>query len=181
MGTLKIIIGPMWSSKSTALLALYRKYRAIGKGVLLLNHASDVRYMKDGISTHDGIMEKCHMINNLSEMMRLPDYGSSEVVLINEGQFFQDLLTVLPRECDGTEKTFVVAGLSGGYERQPVGDILLLIPHAETVEKLEGLCQDCHDGTPGPFTKRKVPVRDGESLVGGALEYKCVCRKHYKE
>lgn len=179
MGTLKLIIGPMWSSKSTELLALCRKYRAIGKSVLLLNHASDTRYIKDGISTHDGIMEKCHMVETLSHALALPEYEKSQVVLVNEGQFFTDLMEVVPLECDRTAKTFIVAGLSGGYARQPVGDILLLIPHAESVLKLEGLCQECRDGTVGCFTKRKRPIKEGESAVGGADQYKCVCRRHY--
>jgi thymidine kinase len=169
----------MWSSKSTELLALFRKYRAIKKAVLLINHASDTRYAKDGISTHDGILERCHMVDTMAQVLALPDYAGCQVVLINEGQFFPDLVKVLTSECDRTDKTFVVAGLSGGYSRQPVGDILMLIPHAETVQKLEGLCQDCRDGTPGCFTKRKRPIREGESAVGGGEQYKCVCRRHY--
>jgi len=176
---LKLILGPMWSSKSTALLALYRKYRAIGKRVFLINHASDTRYTSHGLSTHDGVTEKCHMAATITETLTHPEYRDAEVVLINEAQFFSDLLSTIPAECDKTDKTFVIAGLSGGYERQAVGAILLLIPHAETVEKLEGLCQDCKDGTPGPFTKRKTPPKEGESLIGGSEQYKCVCRKHY--
>lgn len=179
MGNLRLIIGPMWSSKSTALLALHRKFQAIGKTVLLVNHASDTRYMEDGISTHDGVRVRCHMAGSMAEVLALPEYPEAKVVLINEGQFFPDLLAIIPRECDATDKSFVVAGLSGGYERQPVGDILKLIPHAETVEKLEGLCQDCKDGTPAPFTKRMKPAREGESLIGGAGTYKCVCRRHF--
>jgi thymidine kinase len=179
MGYLRLIIGPMWSSKSTTLLAYHRKYHAIGKNALLINHASDLRYIQDGVCTHDGQAEQCHMVNTMADVVRLPEYATADMVLVNEGQFFPDLLEVVTRECDATDKIFIVCGLAGGYARQPVGQILQLIPHAEAVEKLEGFCQECADGTPGPFTKRKAPLHPGESLVGGGDHYKCVCREHF--
>jgi thymidine kinase len=119
------------------------------------------------------------MVNTMADVVKLPEYATADMVLVNEGQFFPDLLEVVTRECDATDKIFIVCGLAGGYARQPVGQILQLIPHAEAVEKLEGFCQECADGTPGPFTKRKVPLHPGESLVGGGDQYKCVCREHF--
>jgi thymidine kinase len=178
MGRLHLIMGPMFSGKSASLLALCRKYRAIGKTVMMINHCSDMRYTGNGITTHDGDSMSCHRISELTEMLALTDYDGSDVVLINEGQFFPDLTKVLIVEADNTDKTFVVCGLSGGYLRQSVGQMLDLIPFAESVEKLTGFCQICADGTPGEFTCRRPHV-ESESLIGGKELYLCTCRTHY--
>ena len=168
----------MFSGKSASLLGLCRKYRAIGKRVMMINHGSDSRYSETGITTHDGDTMACHKIFNISEMLTLEDYNVSDVILINEGQFFPDIVEVLESEADVSDKTFVVCGLSGGYMRQSVGRILDLIPHAETVEKLTGFCEVCADGTPGEFTCRRRDAPSAE-LVGGKESYFCTCRKHY--
>lgn len=54
-GSLRLIVGPMFSGKSTALLHVIHSYRAIGKHVLVVNHAFNQRYdTGKGVTTHDG-------------------------------------------------------------------------------------------------------------------------------
>ena len=178
MGKLHLIIGPMFSGKSASLLALCRRYRAIGKRVMMINHGSDLRYCEDGITTHDGDTMVCHRLFELNKMKSFEDYESSDVILINEGQFFPDLVSVVETEADNTDKIFVICGLSGGFMRQSVGQLLDLIPHAETVEKLTGFCHVCADGTQGEFTSRRADATT-DVLVGGKELYFCSCRKHY--
>lgn len=180
MGKLHLIIGPMFSGKSASLLALCRRYRAIGKSVIMINHISDTRYCVDGITTHDGDTMICHRLDRMEDMPKLEDYRSSDVILINEGQFFSDIVQIIEREADTTDKIFVVCGLSGGYERQSVGHLLDLIPHAETVEKLTGFCHVCADGTNGEFTCRRRDVKT-DALIGGSELYFCSCRRHFLE
>ena len=48
-------------------------------------------------------------------------------------------------------KNVIVAGLDGDFKRNPFGDILKLIPHAEKVSKLSALCTICGDGTKASF------------------------------
>jgi thymidine kinase len=182
MGKVWLIIGPMWSGKSSKLLSLTRKFDAIGRNVLLINHKSDNRYGSGCVTTHDGDRLLCHVAETLQEVKGTSEYIQSDVVLINEGQFFADLVDFVQDGSDTTEKTFVVCGLAGGFMRQPLGDILDLIPLAEKVEKISGLCMRCRDGTPGDFTRRKG--WDGRDIdpnvvIGGKELYECVCRKHW--
>ena len=58
------------------------------------------------------------------------------------------------------------------------GEILKLVPLANSVTKLTALCKQCGDGTPGLFTKRIVNKCE-QILIGGEDMYQAVCRKHF--
>jgi len=179
-----LVIGPMWSGKTFHVIRLARRYRAIGKNVLFVDHVSDDRYHSDKnalthVISHDGLMEKSVFVEKLHDILSMKDYISADVVIIEEGQFFPDLFNFVTTESDKLEKEFIVSGLAGDFQRKEIGQMLLLIPHAEIVEKLNGLCSECADGTQGCFTRRKVSVgKVDQILVGGKESYQCVCRKH---
>jgi len=129
---LEVILGPMFSGKTTTLLT-----RARGKTVII-NHVLDTRC--EGVKTHDGVEATALKCN------ALPVSIDADTVLIDEAQFFESL------DCVETlAPNVVVAGLSGDYMRKPFGRILELIPIADKVTVLTAKC-DC--GEPAPFTKR---------------------------
>ena len=141
---LELILGPMYSGKTTLLL------EHMTEKTLLLNHKLDTR--TDGVSTHDGLKVPAHKCDIL------PVVCGFDTVLIDEAQFFSSL--------DGVEdlaKTVVVAGLSGDYMRRPFGKILDLIPKAD---KVTFLTARCSYGRPAPL-KRVSPTTD---LVERALQ-----------
>ena len=57
---------------------------------------------------------------------------------------------------DNFKKHVICAGLDGDFNRQPLGDVLRLIPHCDDIVKLKALCKKCGDGTPALFSKRIV-------------------------
>ena len=177
---IRIVIGPMWSGKTFSVIRLARRYRAIGKQVLFIDHTSDTRYT-NGIAkhlvSHDGMQEHCLFSDNLLSLLDNVEYLAADVVIIEEAQFFPDLLQFIQDQGD-LGKDFIISGLVGDYQRKPIGDILKIIPFAERVDKLDGLCKYCADGTPGCFTKRIVDNSE-QVLVGGKDMYECVCRVHY--
>jgi thymidine kinase len=173
MGKLTVIIGPMFASKSTELLRNVNRYEAIGKKVLVINHSSDVRYAKDSIHTHDGRSRKCISIESLSECN--DDVYNYDAIVIDEAQFFKDLYEFVVPVVDISNHHVIVGALSGDYKREPIGETLRLIPHADEIIKLESLCSICNDMTPGLFTKRIVASEE-QVLVGGSDSYIPVCR-----
>lgn len=183
---LQLVLGPMYSGKTCQVIRLARRYRAIGKKVIFVDHTSDTRNAPQDssadaiISTHDGVSEKCVFVDKLEDLLNMQEYTQAQVVVVEEAQFFPDLLQFLPRETDVSGKDFIVSGLSGDFQRNVIGDILYLIPYAEHVHKLNGLCNVCNDGTLGCFTKRIVSCTD-QVLVGGKESYQCVCRKHFHD
>jgi len=177
-GSIKLIIGCMYSGKTSELIREYNKWKSINKTVLIINFAEDERYGKDNfLYSHDKIKAQCVKtlkLNNITKQI-LDEY---EIILINEGQFFSDLKENVINWCDNYNKHIIVAGLDGDFERNKFGDILDLIPHADDVVKIKGLCSLCKDGTSAIFSLRIT--NDKEQKVIGSDNYIPVCRKHYK-
>lgn len=189
MGYLEIILGPMFSSKTSTLLEIYKKCKFCNISVSIINHSIDQRYHNTMISTHDKIMAPCIQAEKLSEIWlndnidnQLVDNESynllknSDVILINEGQFFSDLYEVVVDMLNKNKKVYI-CGLDGDFERKKFGSVLDLIPLCDKVTKLTSLCSLCKDGTPGIFSMRLTKER--EQTVVGSENYIPVCRKCY--
>ena len=184
-GFFELIIGPMYAGKSTALLRHIDKFKYLGKVILVINHAFNNRYNSINVSTHNGYTyDDCIVINNLQDIFENEEYlekfKRAEVIIIDELQFFKDALKYIPEWCDNDKKYIVACGLSGNAKREPMGDVLNLIPHADKVHTLAALCSECCDGTPAIFSKKIVNNNDN-ILVGSTDIYAAVCRKHYLE
>ena len=103
--------------------------------------------------------------------------GPSEVILINEGQFFEDLYDVVIDMLRFNKRVYV-CGLDSDFERKKFGQILDLIPLCDKVNKLTSLCSQCKDGTPGIFSMRLT--NETEQTIVGSDSYIPVCRKCYE-
>jgi thymidine kinase len=178
-GSINIIIGCMFSGKSTETIRLIRRYKTMGnKNILVINHALDTRYGESVISSHDKVQLKCLSLKKLSDIQEDSEYKNSDVIFIEEGQFFKDLFDFVTNAADVDKKTIYVTGLDGDFKREMFGDICRLIPHAENITKLKALCAICKDGTLANFTKRIVSDTKQE-LIGTDNMYIPTCRFHY--
>ena len=178
-GRLELIIGPMFSGKSTRVIEICNRYESIGKNVLNITHIIDNRYGDGVISSHNKIQKKATCIDRLMQLITSENYIKSEIILIEEGQFFSDLVEFVKLSVDIDKKHVIVAGLNGDYKRERFGDILELIPMAENVEMLTAFCKKCNDGTLAHFTKRIIVDKHTQTLVGSDDLYIPVCRFHY--
>jgi thymidine kinase len=175
---LELIIGPMFSGKSTELIRRIRLLQKIDKKVLVIKPTIDSRYNVDKITSHNYESVDCQVITNLNEISDTT-IETYDCVIIDEGQFFPDLVKVVSYWIENFSVDIVVGGLDGDFQRKPIGQILDLIPMADQCQKLNSLCNICKDGTPAPFTFRLVKSTD-VVLVGGSESYIPVCRKHFK-
>lgn len=179
MGRIEIIIGCMFSGKSSELIRRVKRYEAINIKVLSINYDKDNRYGNSNqIITHDQISKNAMSINKLKPILGIDEFKTSSIIAINEGQFFEDLYDFVTTAADYFNKTIIVCGLDGDYQRNVFGDILRLIPHSESVQKIDALCKLCHDGTKAWFTKR-ISHSNQRIEIGGAESYIPVCRTHY--
>lgn len=177
-GRIEIVIGCMWSGKSTELIRQAKRYSNINKNIMIINHRSDNRYGENQVATHDQNKITCISINNLLEIRSFKEYSKTDIILIDESQFFSDLFDFTIKSADIDNKTIIIFGLDGDFEKNPFGDILRLIPHSEKVTKLNAFCQICQNGTLASFTKRITNSKETH-LVGSEDIYQAVCRKHY--
>jgi thymidine kinase len=100
----------------------------------------------------------------------------AKLIIVEEAQFFIDLVVFVKSMVDYEDKNMVVVGLDGDYNRKPFGQLLECIPLADKVTKLTSLCSRCADGTPALFSYRKNSAVE-QVCVGGKDEYIPLCRK----
>lgn len=170
---LNLIIGCMFSGKTTELIRIAKRLTSINKKVLLLNYELDTRYSDNKMMTHDQNGLPCTFIDKLSKANNLiNDY---DAICINEGQFFDDLVEFC-KNCLAQNKSVYVCGLDGDFKQEPFGDLLKLIPLSNNIIKLHAFCKICNNGTPAHFTKRITD--DTEQKLIGTQQYIPVCRNH---
>ena len=179
VGSIELIIGPMYAGKSTELLKEIRKYKFLNKKLLIINHSINKRYGTDKIITHDKVCCKDSIaLSSLNQIYDLPNFSEADVVIIEEIQFFKDAYEEINNIVDEHGKKVICAGLSGDFRRKPFGDVCKLIPIADKITHLKAMCSVCKDGTLASFTKRCTENTETE-LVGAIETYKAVCRYHY--
>lgn len=180
--SLEIFIGPMFSSKSSLLIRRYNQFSKINKRILVLTSNIDTRYLnsngsKKYVVSHDHISIDAQGVDKLMDIIETKQYSETDVILIEEAQFFTDL-TVFIRRALQDSKKISVYGLSGDYKQEKFGQILDCIPMANDVTFLKALCSICQDGTAAEFTKRVV-CSDNYIEVG-TNNYVPTCRKHFE-
>ena len=178
MFRLEIILGPMFSGKSTELLRRISRYEAIGKKVLLINHKNDSR-TGNSVQTHNQVTRTAVKTEDLLSLVHKKEYDEADIIGIDEAQFFTGLRDfVLATE--SKHKIIIMSGLDGDFKRDPFGEILQCIPLCDSVVKLSAMCMISKDGTPGIFSKRIVDDNE-QTLVGAAETYVAASRVHYLE
>jgi thymidine kinase len=184
-GQLDLVLGCMFSGKSTELIRRIRLYRLVKKNILVISHTADARYERSEVNvvTHNQDKEMALKVSELLPICTLSDYSSADIIFIDEGQFFKDIVPFVHRAIDIDGKHVVISALDGDFNRQPFENISYLIPMADTYTKLTALCPLCCDGTPAIFSKLLIPPpfqrASHQVLVGGEESYMSVCRRHY--
>jgi len=176
-GYLELIIGPMYSGKTSKLLEIYKQCKFCDIPVAVINHSYDTRYHNSMLSSHDKIMIPCIQTTHLNDICHRKDLQESTVILINEGQFFDDLFEVVINLLK-MNKTIYVCGLDGDFERKKFGQIFDLIPYCDKINKITSLCSICKNGTLAIFSLRIT--NEKEQTVIGSENYIPVCRNCYE-
>jgi thymidine kinase len=195
---LELIIGPMFSGKTSKLVEIYKQCQFCNIPVAVINHSIDKRYNDTLLSTHDKVMIPCIQTNKLIDiwyykldiktneenehnLLRIDDsikLINANVILINEGQFFEDLYPAVEHMLRHNKKIYI-GGLDGDFERKKFGHIIDLIPMCDKITKMTSLCSLCKDGTAGIFSKRISSEK--EQTVVGSDNYIPVCRNCYEK
>lgn len=172
-GRLHLIIGPMFSGKSTLLLTRYRRYKIAGKRCLLVKYAGDNRYEEDSIVTHDRLSYKAVSCHTLAEIE--PELADYDVICIDEIQFYPDAAEYCDRWAN-QGKIVEACGLSGDFRRKPFEQISLLISLADDIQHVKAVCRDT--GLDAPFSKR-VSTETEQEVIGGTDKYLAVSRQRF--
>lgn len=166
-----LIYGCMFAGKTETLIKLYRKLESKGKKPFSIKHSIDTRYSSTNISSHSS-----HHIpaRSYSKLMEIPEekYANYEYILIDEGQFFEDLIEfVLLLQKKG--KKWIIAGLNLDCHNQKFGHVLDVEPYAAVIINIKAVCATCSTNL-ATFTHKKI--NDDQLIaVGGAELYQPIC------
>ena len=171
-GKIELIIGPMFSGKSTRLIEQMRKYVYKAKKTIMVKYYADQRYSeKSEVVTHDLIKYdsiNCKLLRNSFETLKQYD-----VIGIDEGQFFADLVEVC-EELSLMGKIILIAALNGDFRMEPFPVIQRIIAKADKIKLLKAYCFNCHKDA--KFSLRIVQSNE-TVLIGAGEAYKPACRE----
>lgn len=189
MGKLEIIMGTMFSGKTSYLLNKIALFVELNLKVLYLNIDFDDRSELE-FSTHNPIFNssdfknKDKIIENLT-MSKVRDFSnitfeSYDIIMIDEAHFFEDIIKFTKKLLDN-KKHVIIATLIADYKGNKFGKVLDLIPICDEVIRLESYCIECSKQkkiNKAIYSKRIT--KNKESIdIGGSDKYIAVCREHY--
>jgi thymidine kinase len=172
--SLHLYLGPMYAGKTSQLI------RNIDDSSIVLDFTEESGCYFGSIVSHDKVKSRCIKLNRLCNMFITTDidiidsFRNAKKILINEAQFFPDLLAFV-KMIEKYSLKVEVYGLDGDFERKSFGQILDIIPYCDSVVKLKGKCDYCNELS--IFSKRITSHK--EQYLADETAYKPVCRKCY--
>ena len=171
-GWIEVITGSMFSGKSEELIRRVRRAQIARQKVQIFKPRVDDRYASDQIVSHSDMKMPSQVVAKATEILESLDPGT-EVVGIDEGQFFDPSLFQVANALADRGLRVIVAGLDQDYMGRPFDPMPRLMAVAEYVDKTLAICMRC--GAPANRSQRLVAARD-RVVVGGAHEYEARCR-----
>ncbi len=175
--SLEIVLGPMFSGKTSYAVSYIRRQEAIGRTVVVIRPDIDNRYSdKEEITTHNHDKVPCIVWDSKVPLTPNRFVMQTDCVVVEEAQFFKDL-DFFCQYLIQLGKHIVLVGLDGDAQRKPFRQILDCIPWANKVVKLSALCSVCKTGSEAPYTRYKMSSVQGDTQIdiGGAEKYEAVC------
>ncbi len=172
-GWIEVIAGSMFSGKSEELIRRLRRAQIAKQRVQIFKPAIDDRYSDDHIISHS---EMKIGSNNVASSRQLLDavLDETEVVGIDEAQFFDLELPAVVNTLADQGRRVIVAGLDQDYLGRPFEPMPALLAIAEYITKTLAICMVC--GGPANHTQRLVASRE-RVLVGATGSYEARCRE----
>jgi thymidine kinase len=172
-GWIEVIVGSMFSGKSEELIRRLRRAQIARQKVQIFKPFVDRRYADDQIVSHSDMrIASCTVAGSRDLLEKVA--ADTEVIGIDEGQFFDLELPMICNTLAEQGKRVIVAGLDQDYLGKPFEPMPQLLAIAEYITKTHAICMVC--GNPANHTQRLVP--SGERvLVGAQGIYEARCRR----
>jgi thymidine kinase len=171
-GWIEVIVGSMFSGKSEELIRRLRRAQIARQRVQIFKPAIDSRFADDHIVSHSEMrIPSCAVENSRALIARVDT--DTEVIGIDEGQFFDQELPAVCNALADQGKRVIVAGLDQDYLGKPFEPMPQLLAIAEFITKTHAICMVC--GNPANHTQRLVASGD-RVLVGAHGLYEARCR-----
>lgn len=174
-GWVEVICGPMFSGKSEELIRRMTRYQIARIPVQTFKPSLDDRFATHEVVSHSALSVAAEPVADSDSLLKAVK-DRTEVVGIDEGQFFDNGLVEVVERLAAAGKRVIVAGLDQDFLGRPFEPIPSLMLRAEYITKALAVCHRC--GGAGMFTQRVI---ESEELVvlGAQDAYEARCRRCY--
>jgi len=172
-GWIEVIAGAMFSGKSEELIRRLRRAKIARQKVQVFKPDIDSRFSNDHIVSHSEMRHESAIIRTAAELLARiePD---TEVVGIDEGQFFDNALVDVANLLAKRGVRVIIAGVDQDYTGKPWEPMPQLLAIAEYITKTHAICMKC--GQPANYSQRTFESEE-RVAVGAAGMYEARCRR----
>jgi thymidine kinase len=172
-GWIEVISGPMFSGKSEELIRRLRRAAIARQRLQAFKPQLDDRYSEGDVVSHSRWRAPSEAVQRADEILERLD-PRTEVVAIDEAQFFDAALPGVCAHLAQLGKRVIVAGLDMDYRGVPFGPMPELLAIAERVDKIAAICTRC--GAQAAYTQR-LTADEAQVVVGAGDVYEARCRR----
>lgn len=176
--TLHLIVGPMFSGKTTRLVSLLREAQSRRLNLVAVKPRVDNRYAPRAIVSHDGQRWPAKGVTSAAELIRMAE--GATMIAVDEAQFFSlEISSALKSLSDGGAAV-TVAALDRDFRGERFSTTSAILELATSVEPLTASCGLC--GRAAEFSQRLIDgapasVDDPTVVIGGAETYQPRCAR----
>ncbi len=175
-GCIEVICGSMFSGKTEELIRRLKRAQFANQKIEIFKPEVDTRYSDMDVVSHDLHSIPCTPVKDPARMLETAE--ETQVIGIDEAQFFDDSLINVAQELANRGKRVIIAGLDTDFKGKPFGPIPALMAVAEDVQKVHAICVKC-----GNLANHSHRLTKSHKLVvlGEKDVYEPLCRQCYNE
>ncbi|MCH5177121.1 MAG: thymidine kinase [Prevotellaceae bacterium] len=175
-GRVEVICGSMFSGKTEELIRRMRRAQFARQHVQIFKPSIDVRYSEEEVVSHEGNSIMSTPVDSSQSILLLT--GDSDVVGIDEAQFFDAGIVSVCNELAQRGIRVIVAGLDLDFKGVPFGPMPQLLAIADDVTKVHAICVRCGSLA---YVSHRIVEGERQVMLGETKEYEPLCRECYAE
>lgn len=175
-GRVEVVCGSMFSGKTEELIRRLRRAQFAKQKVEIFKPAIDVRYSEEEVVSHEGNSIPSTPVDSSASILLMAQ--ESEVVGIDEAQFFDDHIVEVCNDLAARGIRVIVAGLDLDFKGQPFGPMPALLAIADEVTKVHAICVRCGALA---YVSHRIVAGEKQVLLGEKQEYEPLCRECYAQ
>ena len=175
-GRIEVICGSMFSGKTEELIRRMKRAEIARQKVEIFKPSIDTRYAEQDVVSHEGKVIPSTPVDSSASILLLS--ADTDVVGIDEAQFFDENLIDVCNELANRGTRVIVAGLDLDFKGIPFGPIPQLCAIADDVTKVHAICVHC--GAQAYISHRTID-EEKRVLLGEQTIYEPLCRSCYQK
>ena len=175
-GRIEVVCGSMFSGKTEELIRRLKRAKFAKQKVEIFKPSIDTRYSDEEVVSHDRHSIPSTPIDSSASILLLS--SDTDVVGIDEAQFFDEGLIDVCNELANRGVRIIVAGLDMDFKGKPFGPIPALCAIADEVTKVHAICVKCGALA---YVSHRLVSEDRRVLLGEQSEYEPLCRECYRK